>query len=137
MLKQFYFDITTQGRSIINITDKVTEYVTASGVTTGLCHIFLHHTSASLVIAENDDPTVKRDMEAFMARLIPDGDDLFQHTIEGVDDMPSHIRTMLTTSFITLPITDEKLALGTWQGIYLWEHRLQSHNRRMTVTIYS
>jgi secondary thiamine-phosphate synthase enzyme len=135
MLAQYKFDITTPGRGIINITDNVAELVIKATVTTGLCHIFLHHTSASLIICENHDPLVQRDLEAFMCRLIPDGDPLCEHTAEGPDDMPSHVRTILTSSFLSIPITDKRLALGTWQGIYLWEHRLRSHHRKLTVTV--
>lgn len=135
MLKQHKFEITTPGRGIVDITGKVAEFVATSSVTTGLCHVFLHHTSASLVIGENFDPLVHKDMESFMLRLVPDGDALYEHTEEGPDDMPSHVRTMLTTSFLTIPITDTKLGLGRWQGLYLWEHRLRSYNRTFTVTL--
>lgn len=136
MLTQNKIEITTPGRGIIDITNQVAELVEKSNITTGLCHVFLHHTSASLVIAENFDPSVHKDMEGFMSRLVPDGDSLYEHTEEGPDDMPSHIRTMLTTSFLTIPVTDGKLALGRWQGLYLWEHRVRSHHRKMTVTVY-
>ena len=135
MLVQYKFDITTPGRGIITITHSVAEFVAQAGITTGLCHVFLHHTSASLIICENHDSLVQRDLEAFMCRLIPDGDPLYQHTEEGPDDMPSHVRTVLTASFLSVPVTDNKLALGKWQGIYLWEHRLRSHQRKLTVTI--
>lgn len=136
MLAQYKFDLITQGREIINITDKIAELIAKANTATGLCHIFLHHTSASLILCENADPLVQRDMEAFMSRLVPDGDALYQHTYEGPDDMPSHVRTALTSSFLMIPITDKKLALGTWQGIYLWEHRLRSHHRKITVTVW-
>lgn len=136
MLTQNKIEITTPGRGIIDITSNVAELVEKSKITTGLCHVFLHHTSASLVIGENFDPSVHRDMGAFMSRLVPDGDSLYEHTAEGPDDMPSHVRTMLTTSFLTIPVTDAKLALGRWQGLYLWEHRVRSHHRTMTVTVY-
>lgn len=135
MLAQYKLDFTTPGRGIVNITEEIMKVVTSANVTTGLCHIFLHHTSASLIICENHDPLVQRDLEAFMLRLVPDGDPLYEHIAEGHDDMPSHVRTILTTSFLMLPITDKKLALGTWQGIYLWEHRLRSYQRKVTVTI--
>lgn len=135
MHKQYKLEMTTPGRGFINITDEVAHFVAQAAVTTGLCHIFLHHTSASLVICENADPLVQRDLEAFMLRLTPDGDPLFKHIDEGPDDMPSHVRTILTSSFLMLPITDQKLALGTWQSIYLWEHRLKPHHRKVTVTV--
>lgn len=135
MVKQYKINLITPGRRLINITDEVTQLVAQSDVTTGLCHIFLHHTSASIILCENADALVQRDLEAFMLRLIPDGDALYQHTDEGPDDMPSHVRTVLTQSFLVVPITDKQLALGTWQGIYLWEHRVRSHHRKLTVTI--
>jgi len=135
MLTQYHFDLTTPGRGLINITDQVNAFVKQSGVVTGLCHIFLHHTSASLSLCENADDLVLRDLEAFMSRLIPDGDPLYQHVDEGPDDMPSHVRTVLTQSFLMIPITNQVLGLGRWQGIYLWEHRLRSHFRKLTVTI--
>jgi secondary thiamine-phosphate synthase enzyme len=132
---QFHLEFTTQRRGLINITDEIAGCVTQANVEIGLCHIFIHHTSASLTLCENADPLVQRDLEAFMQRLIPDGDPLYQHNDEGPDDMPSHIRTVLTQSFLLLPISGHQLALGTWQGIYLWEHRLRSHRRKLTVTV--
>lgn len=135
MLAQYKFEITTPGRGIINITDEVAKFVGQGSVETGLCHIFLHHTSASMLLCENFDPLVQKDLEAFMLRLVPDGDPLYEHTEEGPDDMPSHVRSVLTTNFIVVPITNHKLDLGKWQGIYLWEHRLRSHLRKITVTI--
>lgn len=136
MAIQKILNIKTPGRGLINITSLISDVVAKSNITIGLCNVFLHHTSASLTICENDDPAVLRDLEAFMQRLIPDGDKLCTHIIEGPDDMPAHIRTILTQSFLTLPITDKKLILGTWQGIFLWEHRLQSHQRILTVTLF-
>lgn len=135
MLAQYQISLSTPGREIINITHQIAELVEKAQVTTGLCHVFLHHTSASLILCENIDHIVQRDLEAFMQRLVPDGDPLFQHVAEGPDDMPSHIRTVLTQSFLSIPITQKRLALGTWQGIYLWEHRLRSHHRKLTVTV--
>jgi secondary thiamine-phosphate synthase enzyme len=134
-MKQYQFKVTTPGRCIHNITDDIANHVAMTDTDTGLCHIFLHHTSASLIICENMDPLVQRDLEAFMHRLVPDGDVLYQHVDEGPDDMPSHVRSVLTQSFLTIPITNHQLALGTWQGIYLWEHRLRSHERKLTVTV--
>lgn len=135
MLTQFKFSLTTPGRGLINITDDVANFTNEANITTGLCHVFLHHTSASLIICENADELVQRDLEAFMLRLVPDGDALYQHVDEGPDDMPSHVRTVLTQSFLVIPITNKRLDLGTWQGIYLWEHRIRSHHRKMTVTV--
>ena len=136
MIKQFTKNFITSGRELINITDEIIALVAMSSVVTGICHIFLQHTSASLVLCENADPLVQRDLEAFISRLIPDGDSLYQHIAEGPDDMPSHVRTVLTQSFLTIPIANQQLTLGTWQGIYLWEHRLHSHQRKLIITIY-
>jgi secondary thiamine-phosphate synthase enzyme len=135
MLAQYKFEITSPGRGIINITDEVAKLVEQGSVVTGLCHLFLHHTSASLILCENFDPQVQADLEAFMLRLVPDGDPLFLHTEEGPDDMPSHVRSILTQNFIVVPVTNHKLDLGKWQGLYLWEHRLRSHLRKFTVTL--
>lgn len=135
MLSQYKLDIKTPGRGIFDLTEEVAHCVAKAQVKTGLCHIFIHHTSASLIICENADPLVQRDLEAFMQRLIPDGDPLCQHVAEGPDDMPAHVRSILTSSFLTIPITEGKLALGTWQGIYLWEHRLRNYDRKLTVTV--
>jgi len=135
MIHQQQLEIATRGRGTYDITRRVDEVVRGSGIATGLCHVFTHHTSASLVICENADPTVQRDLEAFMARLVPDGDRLFDHTAEGADDMPAHVRAILTKMDLTLPVTDGRCALGTWQGIFLYEHRVQRHHRRVTVTV--
>jgi len=117
------------------ITRDVEQSVRKSGLTTGTCHIFVHHTTASLVLCENADPMVRRDLEAFMARLVPDGDPLFDHTQEGPDDMPAHVRAILTKMDLTLPVSGRRCALGTWQGIYLYEHRTHAQHRRVTVTV--
>jgi len=135
MLKQLSLGIPTRGRGTYDITAQVQTVVTESGIQAGLCHVFVHHTSASLVLCENADPQVRRDLEAFMGRLVPDGDPLFGHTAEGPDDMPAHIRSILTKMDLNLPISAGRCALGTWQGIYLWEHRSHPHNRRVTVTV--
>ncbi len=124
----------TPGRAIVDITEEVRRVVSDSGVTQGLCNIFIHHTSASLLINENADPDVRRDLEAFMHRLVPDGDSLFVHTAEGPDDMPAHVRSVLTATSLTIPINGSQLALGTWQGLFVWEHRSRSHRRRLTIT---
>jgi secondary thiamine-phosphate synthase enzyme len=134
-MQQFKIEITTPGRKLINITDEIAQCLAKTTISTGLCHVFLHHTSASLSLCENNDPLVLKDLETFMLRLIPDGDPVYQHTEEGDDDMPSHIRSVLTQSFLSLPISNKKLALGKWQGVYLWEHRYQSHERKITLTL--
>ena len=121
---------------MLDITAEVAQCVAQSTIQTGLCHLFLHHTSASLLLCENADPLVQADLEAFMQRLIPDGDPICSHVAEGPDDMPSHVRTVLTASFLDVPITAGKLALGTWQSIYLWEHRLRHYERTLTITIH-
>jgi secondary thiamine-phosphate synthase enzyme len=134
-LIQHILEFKTLGRGMTNITPNLTSLISQSNIVTGLCHLFIHHTSASIIICENADPTVQSDMEDFMQRLVPDGDKLFKHIMEGPDDMPSHVRSVLTQSSLTIPITDQRLALGTWQGIFLWEHRFQSHNRNITITL--
>jgi len=122
-------------RGLSDITAQVAAVVAQAGVQVGLCHIFLHHTSASLVVQENADPQVLLDLEAWFSRLVQDGDPLFLHTEEGPDDMSAHVKAALTASSLTLPITGGRLALGTWQGIYLWEHRSQARARSITVTV--
>lgn len=132
---QSTIEVLTEGRGTSEITDVVQAAVARAEIQTGLCQVFIHHTSASLILSENADPDVRRDLESFMARLVPDGDPLFRHTAEGPDDMPAHVRSVLTQSALSLPVTDGRCALGTWQGIYLWEHRSTGHRRRVTVTI--
>ena len=136
MWKQDIIQVKTAGRGTVNITGEVEGVVRAAGIATGLCHVFIQHTSASLILCENADPTVRRDLEAFMGRLVPDGDPLFDHTQEGPDDMPAHVRTVLTQSALSLPVSGGRCGLGTWQGIYLWEHRQAAHRRRVTVTVH-
>lgn len=128
-------EIPNRGRGIYDITDEVRRIVAKSGIVTGLCHVFAQHTSASMIICENADPTVRRDLEAWMSRAVPDGDRLFQHQDEGPDDMPAHVRTVLTKSDVTIPVGQRNLLLGTWQGIYLWEHRTAGHRRSVVVTV--
>ena len=128
-------EIATAGRGFHEISVELGEAVRASGVQDGLCHLFLRHTSASLLITENADPDVRRDLEQFMSRLVPDGDPAHLHTMEGPDDMPAHIRAVLTNSEVTIPIRQGRLALGTWQGVYLWEHRHRPHRRQLDVTV--
>ena len=135
MITQKQLTVSTRGRGTYDITRDVGQIVRESGLSTGICHVFVQHTSASLILCENADPTVRRDLEAFIARLAPDGDPLFQHTQEGPDDMPAHVRAILTKMDLTLPVTAGRCALGTWQGIYLYEHRTHAHHRRVTVTL--
>lgn len=135
MFRQCTIEIQTAGRETRDITAEVGQAVTESGVSTGLAHVFLQHTSASLMLCENADPEVRADLERFMQRLAPDGDPSFRHRAEGPDDMPAHVRTVLTHSDITLPVRDGRCVLGTWQGIYLWEHRHAAHRRRLTITV--
>jgi secondary thiamine-phosphate synthase enzyme len=127
--------VTTHGRGFREVTRDVQARVAASGVTTGLCTLHLQHTSASLLIQENADPDVRRDFERFFARLVPDGDPLFVHTMEGDDDMPAHVRTALTTVNLSVPVAEGRLCLGTWQGIYVWEHRTTPHTRSLVVHV--
>lgn len=135
MLRQSTHNIvvSTLGRGFTEVTSTVTACVRQAGLQTGLATLHLRHTSASLLIQENADPEVRRDLERFFARLAPDGDPLFQHTCEGDDDMPAHIRTALTTVNLSLPIVRGELALGTWQGIYVWEHRTAPHRRELVL----
>ncbi len=128
--------VATEGRGTYEITRDIEALVSASEVSVGLCHVFVLHTSASLIVCENADVNVRRDLEAFMADLAPDGDPRFVHTQEGPDDMPAHIRSVLTQTAITVPVAGGRCALGTWQGIYLWEHRTSSYRRRVLVTVY-
>lgn len=128
--------VRTQGRGFTELTKDVAAVVRDSGVSDGLCNVFLAHTSASLIAGENWDQSVRRDLEAFMSRLVPDGDPLFEHDVEGPDDMPAHIRTMLTQSSIVIPVGAGDLQLGRWQGIYLWEHRTIPHERRLIVSVW-
>lgn len=129
------FAVQTRGRGTTEITEEVRSLVSKARVTSGVCNVFVHHTSASLIINENADPAVLRDLDAFLDRLVPDGDDLFIHTAEGPDDMPAHVRTALTQVSLTIPIDNGRPALGTWQGIFLWEHRHAPHRRKITVSV--
>jgi secondary thiamine-phosphate synthase enzyme len=125
--------IATRGRGFYEFTSEVTKRLRDDDIATGLATLFVQHTSASLLIQENADPEVRRDFERFFARLVPDGDRLFRHTVEGEDDMPAHIRAALTATHLGIPIARGKLALGTWQGIYLWEHRASAHQRHVAL----
>ena len=132
-MQQHQLAISTQGRGLYNVTDQINALIEGRDV--GLCNVFIRHTSASLIINENSDPDVQTDLEAFMQRLVKDGDPLYKHTEEGEDDMPSHIRSALTATTLSVPILDGKLAVGTWQGVYLWEHRFAHNNRKLIITI--
>ncbi len=127
--------IATRGKGLHEITGEVQAVVRGSGVADGLCTIMIQHTSASLTVQENADPSARRDLEAWLERHVPEGDPHFTHTQEGPDDMPSHIRAALTSTTLSIPIVDGRLALGTWQGIYLWEHRRRGSERRCVVHI--
>ena len=135
MIKQYHTTIQTQGRATINITPKIEQIIDKSGMNTGLCHIFVQHTSASLIITENADSNVRKDLENFIAKLVQDGDPAYLHDAEGPDDMSAHIRSILTQSEVSIPVSGGNLATGTWQGIFLWEHRTHPHQRKLTVTL--
>lgn len=135
MAHQEHFTIETGGRGCTELTELIARAVAAAGSTTGVATVFVHHTSASLIVCENADPQVLRDLEAWLARAVPDGDPLFRHTAEGPDDMPAHVRSVLTATSLTVPIVEGRPALGTWQGVYLYEHRASPHRRRVSVTV--
>ncbi len=135
-MKQYQFTINTQGRGSYEFTSQLQTSIKQSNIETGMCHVFIHHTSASLMLCENADPDVRRDLDAFMLRLVPDGDPLFTHQNEGPDDMPAHVRTVLTQTGISIPISAGRCALGTWQGIYVWEHRTSANQRQVTVSTF-
>ncbi|MFK7794621.1 MAG: secondary thiamine-phosphate synthase enzyme YjbQ [Gammaproteobacteria bacterium] len=127
---------TTPGRGTTEITQNIRAVVRTAEINMGVCHAFIHHTSASLMICENADEDVRVDLESFMQKIVPDGDPIFIHTCEGADDMPAHVRSVMTQTELTLPITQGELALGIWQGVYLWEHRHRGHQRKITLTIH-
>lgn len=129
------FQLNTKGRGTFEITDEVDRIIRKSGVDIGLANVFVHHTSASLIVCENADPTVRTDLERFFARIAPDGDPAYRHQDEGPDDMPAHIRSILTCASIAVPVRGGRADLGTWQGIFLYEHRTAPHRRRITVTV--
>ena len=133
---QYTIVVDSRGRGFHELTAQVGELLSRSGLRIGLCHLFLRHTSASLCLTENADPEVRRDLERFAQRMAPDGDALFRHDTEGPDDMPAHVRNLFAGYQLTLPIRDGRLALGTWQGIYLWEHRSSGHRREVVVTLH-
>ncbi|MGB1014687.1 MAG: secondary thiamine-phosphate synthase enzyme YjbQ [Nannocystaceae bacterium] len=135
MMFRRVWTVSTRGRETQELTAKLQALIAESGVRDGLCHVFIHHTSASLMLCENADPDVRRDLETFMGELVPDGDPRFVHDAEGPDDMPAHVRSVLTHSSLTLPVAAGRCDLGTWQGLYLWEHRTAPHRRRLTITV--
>ena len=125
------FGVRTRGKGLYELTDEIAGWVRQSTIREGLLTLHVRHTSASLLIQENADPQVQADLESYMSRLVPDGDPLFRHTSEGPDDMPAHVRSALTSTTLSIPVVDGGPALGTWQGIYLYEHRVASHHRRI------
>lgn len=135
MAQQQILHIQTGGRGTVDITARVAEVVRASGIAVGLAHVFVRHTSCSLTITENADPDVRRDLETLAARWAPDGDPAYRHDTEGADDMAAHGRSVLTDSSVTVPIGAGRLLLGTWQGIFFWEHRTHGHAREVVVTV--
>ena len=135
-MQRHEWTVRTDGRGFTDLTARVNAFVGESGVRAGLCNVFLVHTSASLILGENADPSVRRDLEAYFARLVPDGDPRYEHDAEGPDDMPSHIRAVLTQNSVTLPVIDGELGLGTWQALYLWEHRKIPHERRVIASLW-
>jgi len=135
MAHQSILEFSTPGRGTRDITEEVAQVVAQSGVKLGLAHVFVQHTSCSLTITENADPDVRRDLETIVGRLAPDGDRAYRHDTEGPDDMAAHARTMLTDTGLSVPVGGGRLLLGTWQGIYLWEHRTAPHRRKVVVTI--
>jgi secondary thiamine-phosphate synthase enzyme len=132
---QSTLEFNTFGRGSRDITAAVADAVVRSGIRCGLAHVFVQHTSASVLITENADPDVRHDLDTILKRLAPDGDPAYRHVTEGPDDMSAHVRTMLTSTSVTVPVGDGRLMLGTWQGIYLWEHRVAEHRRHVVVTV--
>lgn len=126
-------EVRTAGQGLYEVTDEVVRWVGSAGLDTGLCTLFVQHTSASLIIQENADPSAARDLEKWLAHLVKEGDPLFTHTAEGLDDMPAHVRSALTTTSLSVPIVEGRLALGSWQGIFLWEHRRAPHRRSIVL----
>ena len=129
------FEVVTQGKGTYEISDEVAEVVRCSGISEGNVTVFVRHTSASLVIMENADPSARRDLEEFFERLVPEDSDYFVHTMEGPDDMPSHIRRALTRTSEVIPVVGGRMALGTWQGVFLFEHRRASQKREIVVSV--
>jgi secondary thiamine-phosphate synthase enzyme len=136
MIYQSSFQVATRGRGFYPIGRDLEERLQESAVQTGIALVFVHHTSASLILCENADPEVQADLERFMARLVPDGDAIFRHIDEGPDDMPAHVRSVLTSNSLSVPLSCGRCDLGIWQGVYLWEHRRVPHQRRISLTVY-
>jgi secondary thiamine-phosphate synthase enzyme len=134
-IHQEIVEIETKGRGTYDVTARARKVVAASGVTTGLCTVFCRHTSASLVIQENADPSVRRDLESWIAKIAPEDPTAYEHDAEGADDMPSHLRSAITRTSESVPVHAGKLSLGTWQAIYLWEHRRHGHTRELVVHV--
>ena len=135
MIGQKTLDFRTRGRGTTDLTTEVARAVAETGIRKGLCTVFLQHTSASLILCENADPDVRRDLETILSRLAPDGDPAYRHDTEGADDMAAHARSILTSNSFTIPVADGRLMLGTWQGLYLYEHRRAPHARSIVVTV--
>jgi secondary thiamine-phosphate synthase enzyme len=127
--------IETRGRSLLDVTERIERVVRESRIEVGVANVFIRHTSASLIVNENADPDVLRDLERFLSDLVPDGDRRFVHTAEGPDDMPAHVRAALTATSLSIPVRKGALSLGTWQAVYVWEHRHQPHRRVIDVTV--
>ncbi|MRR52045.1 MAG: YjbQ family protein [Rhodocyclaceae bacterium] len=137
MSQQWTFQVTTRGRGTIEITDRVNEFIVGANVDVGIAHVFVRHTSCSLCITENADPAVRADLETLARRWAPDGDPAYHHNQEGTDDMAAHARSVLAGESVTVPVAKGCLLLGTWQGIFLWEHRTGSHKRDIVLTVIS
>lgn len=137
MIYRQQITIRTSQKGLVNITNDVQNAVAASGLQDAMCNVFLHHTSASVVINENADDNVLRDLEAWMTRAVVDGDDLFLHREEGPDDMSAHVRAALTATSLTIPVIEGRLALGVWQGVFLWEHRALGNDRKLTISVWA
>ena len=133
MIRQITLDIATPGRGLVEITPRVSEWVATSGIENGLLTLFIRHTSASLLVQENADADVRADLDRFFARLVADGDPIFRHRDEGADDMPAHVRAALTATQLSIPVQAGRLGLGTWQAIYVWEHRQRAHRREVAL----
>ena len=133
MIRRFFVE--TPGQGLLEVTAQVASHVKGCGIDEGLCTVFVRHTSASLVIQENADPTARSDLERWLARLVPEGDPFYEHNAEGPDDMPSHIKAALTATSLSIPIVQNRLTLGQWQGIYLWEHRRRGSRREIVLHI--
>lgn len=136
MTEQFFIEFKTRGRGAVEITKDIEALISKQSIN-GLCHVFIQHTSASIMLCENSDPTVLKDLERFLEHMVMDGSRLFRHVDEGIDDMPAHVRSVLTHSDLTIPFSNGKLLLGRWQGIFLYEHRLSPHVRKLVITILS